>query len=139
MLRISLCLASLAMMTTAAVAQNFTTAAEVKPILEATKPQWIAVSEYDGKDLLYFTNLLAWRCGVSEIRYGLNGAAPETVFAMEACHSDAAQPNAMLMENGEWPYISLDLRSVATVSLFVVYDDDTTTTAEYDRKAILLP
>ena len=139
MLRIWGSVALAVLIGTGAQAENFTTAAEVKPILDATKPQWIAVQAYDGKDLLYFTNLLAWRCGVSEIRYGINGAPAETVLAMEPCHEDTAQPNALMMENGQWPYISLDLNAVATVSLFVVFDDDSTTTAEYDRKSILLP
>ena len=139
MLRICVSLTAMAMMGTAAFAQDFTTTAEVKPILDATKPQWIAVREFDGKDLLYFTNLLAWRCGVSEIRYGLNGAPAETVFAMEPCHDGTAAPNLMLMEKGELPYVTLDLASVATVSVLVVYDDDTTATAEYERKSILTP
>ncbi len=139
MLRIWGSVALAVLIGTAAQAQDYTTAAEVKPILEGTKPFWLAVQAYDGKDLLYFTNLLAWRCGVTEIRYGLNGAPPDTVFAMEPCHEGTAQPNALTMENGALMYLSLDLNSVDTVSVFVVFDDDTTTTAEYDRKAILMP
>ena len=139
MLRICLAVASWAVIGTAAPAQDFTTAAEVKPILDATRPQWIAVREFDGKDLLYFTNLLAWRCGVAEIRYGLNGAAPIAVYAMEACHEGTAQPNALLMANGELPYVTLDLASVATVSVEVVYDDDSKATAQYESAVILTP
>ena len=139
MLRICISVATLAMISTAAFAQDFTTAAEVKPILDATKPQWIAVREFDGKDLLYFTNLLAWRCGVAKIRYGLNGEAPATVFAMEACHEGTAQPNALLMANGELLYVTHDLGSVQTVSVEVEFDDNTKATAEYARAAILTP
>lgn len=139
MLRICISVAMMAVSGTVALAQDYTTAAEVKSILEMTKPQWIAVREFDGKDLLYFTNLLAWRCGVSEIRYGLNGSAVDTVFAMEPCHEGTAAPNALMMENGELPYVTLDLGSVATVSVLVVFDDDSQTTADYARAAIMTP
>lgn len=122
-----------------ALAQNFTTAAEVKPILGATKPQWIAVREYDGKDLLYFTNLLAWRCGVDKIQFGLNGAAAVTEFVAETCHEDEAQPNALKMDQGQEIYLSLPLKSVETVTVVVTYDDGTTETGEYARKAMLIP
>lgn len=123
----------------AAFGQDYTKAADVKPILEVTKPQWIAVREFDGQDLLYFTNLLSWRCGLSEIRYGLNGAPAETVLAMEPCHEGTNAPNALLMEKGELPYVTLDLGSVQTVSIIAVYDDDTKTTADYERLAIMTP
>ncbi len=118
-------------------AQTFTTAAEVKPILSATKPSWIAVREYDGRDLLYFTNLLAWRCGVTSVSYGLNGGA-EVALEMEPCHDDSAQPNALLMETVQ-PYVAADLGSVGSVSVTVTFDDGTVDTALYDRKAVLIP
>jgi hypothetical protein len=119
-------------------AENFTTAAEVKPILTATKPQWIAVREYDGRDLLYFTNLLAWRCGVDVVAYGLNGAAPQTVLAMEPCY-DEAQPNALKMDQGVLPYIEEELGSVQSVTVSVTFDDGTIEEGSYERKAVLIP
>lgn len=131
-----LVLASLAL---PAAAQDFTTAAEVKPILTATKPMWIAVREYDGKDLLYFTNLLAWRCGVSAISYGLNGAAPDTTLDYEPCHDDSAQPNALMMEGGVMPFLSFDLASVQTVTVLVTYDDGSTEQGDYQRAMVMTP
>jgi hypothetical protein len=111
---------------------KMTTAAEVKPILSVTKPQWVAVREFDGKDLLYFTNLLAWRCGVLEIRYSVNGG-PLTLFDAEPCHMDEATPNAL---KGDSIYIELPLQSLQSLHVEVLYDDLSADAADYDRAAI---
>ena len=120
-------------------AENFTTTAEVKPILTATKPQWIAVREYDGKDLLYFTNLLAWRCALTAVSYGVNGAAAETPLVMEPCYETEPTPNALKMDQGVLPYIEAGLGSIATVSVAITWDDGTTDQAEYVRADVMTP
>lgn len=137
-LRLAACLVGSVLLAPAALAQNFTTAAEVKPILSATKPQWIAVREYDGRDLLYFTNLLAWRCGVEKVSYGVNGAAPETPLTMEPCYEAEAQPNALKVED-ILPYVSLDLGSVQTVTVRVTFDDGSTEEGSYERAKVMTP
>ena len=81
------------LMAARADAQTFTTAAEVKPILSATERAWIAMREYDGRDLIYFTNLLAWRCGASEVSCTVNDGAL-TPLATEPCSENSAEPNA---------------------------------------------
>lgn len=123
---------------TVAAAQNFTTAAEVKPILQATKANWVALREYDGNDLLYFTHLESWRCGLSEVRFSVNSAAAAKVWEMEPCHEGEAQPNALKLD-GHLPYTTLPLGMASTVSVVIVYDDGTEDRADYDRKAILMP
>ena len=136
----SLCLPALllALLPLPGLAQDFTTAAEVKPILTATKGQWIAIREFDGKDLVYFTNLLAWRCGLTQVAWGINGGAPETVMPMEPCHEGEAQPNALKMET-VLPYAEAPLGSIASVSVAVTFDDGSVETADYDRKSVLMP
>ena len=124
---------------TPVLAQNFTSAAEVKPILSVTKPQWIAVREYDGKDLVYFTNLLAWRCGVEAVTYGFNGAAPDTPLVLEPCYDAEAQPNALKMDQGVLPYIEAAMGSVQSVTVLVTYDDGSTDTGDYLRAAVMTP
>ena len=116
---------------------KFTTATEVKPILTATKTAWVAVREYDGNDLLYFTHLVAWRCGLREIRYRVNGAA-EQVFEVEECYVTAAQPNAMKMET-HLPYVILDIGTVENISVTLIFDDGTKDSATYQRSDILMP
>ena len=130
---------ALVLLASAAQGQNYTTAAEVKPILTMTKPGWIAVRPDDGNDLLYFTNALAWRCGVSEIRYGVNGAPAATVLAMEPCYEGEAAPNALKLEGGILPYVVLPLGSVLTVAVVVVFDDGSEEPASYQRAAVLIP
>lgn len=137
-LRLAASLVGSVLLAPAALAQNFTTAAEVKAILSATKPQWIAVREYDGRDLLYFTNLLAWRCGVEKVSYGVNGAAPETALTMEPCYEADAQPNALKVED-ILPYVSLDLGSVQTVKVLVTFDDGSTEEGSYERAKVMTP
>lgn len=113
---------------------RMTTAAEVRPIMTMTRPQWVAVRAYDGKDLLYFTNLLAWRCGLAEISYAVNDG-PLQVLDAEPCHIDDATPNALSLET-VLPYVALPPGTVATVHVEVVYDDLTTDSADYDRSMI---
>lgn len=136
----SLCLPALllALLPLPGLAQDFTTAAEVKPILTMTKGQWIAIREFDGRDLVYFTNLLAWRCGLTQIAWGINGGAPETVMPMEPCHEGEAQPNALKMET-VLPYAEAPLGAITSVSVAVTFDDGSVETADYDRKSVLMP
>lgn len=117
-----------------ASAQNFTTQAEVQPIIELTRGNWIAIGTTTGRDLLYFSHLLSWRCGVSAFRYGLNGAAPDVALQMEPCHRDTNQPNAIR----ELPFVTYDLNSIERVTVEVVFPDGQVLREEFARAAIIL-
>lgn len=119
----------------AAGAQSFTTAAEVRPILEAQKGSWVAVREFGGQDLVYFTTLAAWRCGLTGLRYGLNGAPPATLFELEPCYEDTPQPNA-IQDDGPRLYLRQPLRSVQSVTVEITYDDGETSRVTLDRAQI---
>lgn len=115
-------------------AQSFTTSAEVRPILAMTKQAWVALREYGGQDLVYFTHLAAWRCGIVEARYVLNDEA-EAVFEMEPCYLDTPQPNAV---RGQ-PWVARPLGSVQTLRVTVEYDDGSTDSIEVSRSEVLMP
>ena len=119
-----------------ATAQNFTTAAEVIPIVGAIKAQWIAVRPWQAQDLLYFTNLLSWRCGLSEIRYSVNGGTVE-VYQGEPCYDQEPAPNALKVLD-ILPYISFPADSIETIEVMITYDDSSTDSASYERAAVLI-
>ncbi len=115
-------------------AQNFTTAAEVKPIVQAIKGSWIAVRPWEGQDLLYFTNLLSWRCGLDQITYAVNGGE-QIVLEHEPCYEDEGAPNALKVQN-ILPYIAFEANTIETITIGVVYDDQTTELATFNRKDV---
>lgn len=129
---------ALALCAAPAMAQQFTTAAEVRPILEATRASWIAVREYDGQDLVYFTHLLAWRCGLNAVRFQINGQPAQYEWPMEPCHEGTAQPNAIRSDT-ILPFVAMPLGSLQQAVVVLEMDDGTFLTAEYARAAILMP
>ena len=129
-LRRSVCIA--VMLANPVAAQNFTTQDEVTPILEMTRAHWIAIGAQNAQDLLYFTHLLSWRCGIAEIRYGLNNAAPETVLAMEPCHRDSNQPNAIRV----LPFVPYPLNSIEAVTVELVFDDGARMQESFTREQV---
>ncbi|WGW02238.1 hypothetical protein [Tropicibacter oceani] len=116
---------------------RFTTATEVRPILEMTRANWVAVREYDGQDLVYLTHLLSWRCGLVAIEVSLNGGALEE-WPMEPCHEDSNAPNA-LIDDPTSIYRSYPLGFVETIKIEITYDDLTADTATFDRKGAMIP
>jgi len=118
---------------------QFTTAVEVRPILDMTKSNWIAVREYDGQDLIYFTHLMSWRCGLWDIRYGINGEPADTVVSMEPCNTDYQQPNVMIDVENFLPYVSYPAGSVQSVYVEIDFDDGTSDFAQFNRNEVLIP
>lgn len=116
---------------------RFTTAAEIKPILAATRANWVSLREFEGQDLLYVTHLWAWRCGLAQIRIGINGASPE-IWPLPACHEDQPSPNMILGSDG-LPFRNFALGEVEFVDIVVVYDDLTEESARFERASVLMP
>ncbi|WP_137702231.1 hypothetical protein [Marimonas lutisalis] len=115
---------------------KFTTATEIKPIMAATKGNWIAVREYDGNDLIYFTHILSWRCGLVGVRYSINGA-PMQDWPLAECQSDTAQPNAIPQDAKI--YEVHPLGSIQSVDVEIIYDDLSREQASFQRRDVLMP
>jgi hypothetical protein len=54
--------------------------------LDQIWPSWVAFRDYDGV-MVYFTTLISYRCAISEVRYGLDDAAPFKRFNMPPCNT----------------------------------------------------
>lgn len=115
---------------------KFTTATEIKPIMSATKGNWVAVREYDGKDLVYFTQILSWRCGLVGVRYSINGG-PMQDWPLAECQLDTAQPNAIPQDAKI--YETHPLKSVNSLDVEIIFDDLTRDNAHFERKQVLMP
>lgn len=109
-------------------------AAQIRPILDMTKGQWVAVREYNGQDLIYFTHLLAWRCGLDKIQYGINSTKADQNWTFVPCDADAAAPSALDPE--QKVYTGFELNSIQSVTVLITYDDGKTDTVTYQREAI---
>jgi hypothetical protein len=63
---------------------------EQKKILDQFWTSWIAFREYNGM-LVYFTQLVTYRCAIKEVRYGLGDGPVDKVFKLPPC--DPTDPN----------------------------------------------
>ncbi|TDE41237.1 hypothetical protein E1B25_00645 [Antarcticimicrobium sediminis] len=116
---------------------RYTTAIEIKPILSATKANWIAVRQYEGLDYLYVTQIWSWRCGLVQMRFGVNGG-PLQVWPLPACHEEFSTPNAILESDGN-PMLIYPPGSIGTVDIELTYDDLSTERAQFSRASVLMP
>ena len=91
---------------------------QVKNILELTKNNWVAIRDFNGRQLIYFTHIISWRCGVKELRYGLNTNTPDSTFPLPEC--DKLQPNAVKTDN---IFLTEKLNSVTSLSVQLLFDD----------------
>lgn len=98
--------------------------ATVKQAINATKANWIAFRNYDGQQLLYLTQLLTWKCGLREIRYGLNSSHLGDVWPLPVCNP---QTPYQLDPNYDHIYVNYPLDSLKFVSVQVVFADGATT------------
>ena len=125
------------LLTPPVAAQGLNTADLVRPILQMTAPNWVALRKWEGQDLLYFTQLLPFRCGLEEIRYGLNGAEATERFNAEPCPPEQdGRTFATIEAEAYLPYLAFAPDSIASVTVTIVYDDGEVETHSYDRAAI---
>ena len=93
---------------------------QVKNILDITKTSWVAYRDFNGNQLIYFTHLEGWKCGIAEVKYGPNGADLDKVWMLETCNPD--NPNAITKDN---IWLTFPLGSIQNIDVQLTFDDGT--------------
>lgn len=109
-------------------------AAQIRPILNATKNSWVAVREWQGQDLVYFTHLLTWRCGLDKIQYSINTASADKNWDFVPCDEAAANP--MALPSQQKIYGRFDLNSVQSITVKITYDDGEQDMVTFERATV---
>ena len=108
-------------------------------IHQAIQAQMVSFKQEGDVDFVYFTNLLAWRCGVAQILVGLNGAPPTIPYPMEPCYRDLREPNTLKLDRPEFPiYLKMPAGSAQTMTLRIVYEDGKTADFVVERAKNLI-
>ncbi|MEH6361800.1 MAG: hypothetical protein V7761_13850, partial [Amylibacter sp.] len=99
-----------------------------------TKNNWVAVREWGGQDLVYFTHLLTWRCGLTKIQYSINSMAADMNWSFVPC--DETSSNPMALSDDQKIYGNFALNSVQSITVKITYDDGAQDTVTFQRAAI---
>ncbi|TGT60632.1 methyl-accepting chemotaxis protein [Mesorhizobium sp. M00.F.Ca.ET.170.01.1.1] len=100
-----------------------------KQILDQFWTSWIAFDASGNHGLVYFTQMLSFRCAIKEVRYSLNGTALDKTLAMPPC--DAKDPYAIPADYQPYFKVKDEVNSMAVQ---VTYTDGTKSPVrEYKR------
>ncbi len=102
--------------------------ARARETLENVLQNWVVGRLYRGRYLVYFSPLLNFRCGVSEIRYGVGDGPPDRVWEMRPCDLSAPFDTA----RDEKTYAEFDEKP-EKMSVEVVYADGSTSPVKVFR------
>src|SRR5882724_10633757 len=88
-----------------------------RKILDMTATSWLSFREFNGL-LVYYTQLMSYRCAIREARVGIDTAVPDKVLKMPPC--DVRDPSAI--PHDAQPYLKL-APSTQSVSVELTYRD----------------
>jgi hypothetical protein len=121
----ALCLSlALAPLSTAASAQGMPPE-QIKQILDLTKANWVSFRDWQGQELIYFTHLESWKCGIDYVFYGLNDDPIDQEWQLDACDPD--NPNVVLKDK---PYLELPAGSAQSINVQLIFKDGTKSAVE---------
>lgn len=120
--------------TTAPPPSDLTSAEGAAFMHQVLKDQMLSFKQDGDNDLIYFTAILGWRCGLRELYYGLNDDPIVMQFPLEPCYREMRQPNSMPGAGTTYPiHITVPTGSAQKLRLRMIYDDGNTASFEVER------
>ncbi|MEM9332593.1 MAG: caspase family protein [Pseudomonadota bacterium] len=94
-----------------------------KDILDRFKTGWVSYRLWDGKQLIYFTHLISYRCAIETVMYGVDKDEPDTEFEIGEC--DPSNPHAIPSSGPGSVVFSNIPKDTSFVSVKLSYADGT--------------
>lgn len=87
-------------------------------ILDLTRASWAYFRNFNGQQLIYFTHLESYRCGIDRVSYSLDSDALDREWRLQPC--DPARPNEITADK---PYIALPPGTAGSITLQLTFRD----------------
>ena len=87
-------------------------------ILEMTKGNWAYFRDFNGRQLIYFTHLESYRCGIERVSYSLESDALDREWKLQPCHPD--RPNESTTDT---LYIGFPPGTAGSIALQLTFKD----------------
>jgi len=117
---ISALIASTLLLVTLSIPVNAMPPKQVKQILNMTKNNWVAFRDFNGKQLIYFTHLESYTCGIKQVSYSLNSDALDKTWELQPCTQKSPSPITK-----DIVYLTLPLGTAKSISVQVTFADGT--------------
>ena len=93
---------------------------QMKQILNMTQNNWVSFRDFNGKQLIYFTHLESYTCGIKEVHYSINSDDLDKVWELQPC--DPKNPMAVTKDI---IYLTVPLGTAKFIAVQVTFADDT--------------
>lgn len=87
-------------------------------VLDMTRGSWAYFRDYNSRQLVYFTHLEAYKCGIAAVRYSLNSDALDKSWTLQPC--DPKKPHNITTDK---PYIALPLGTAKSITVQLTFND----------------
>ena len=93
---------------------------QMKQVLNMTQSNWVSFRDFNGKQLIYFTHLESYTCGIKEVRYSINSDDLDKVWELQPC--DTKNPMAVTKDI---IYLAMPRGTAKSIAVQVTFADGT--------------